>query len=62
MSDNKTRVLGPKESKLYAQISDVIMGDNNLNLSDMKKASKIMGIVSNHLGDNFHSVEELHVH
>ena len=62
MSDNKTRVLGPKGSKLYAQISDVIVGDKINNLSDMKKASKIMGIVSNHLGDNFHSVEELHVH
>lgn len=60
MSDNRTRVLSEKESKLYAQISDVIVGDKINDLSDMRKASRIMGIVSNHLGDNFHSIEELY--
>ena len=61
MSDNKTRVMGEKESKLYGQICDIIMGGKEFtNLSDSRKASRIMGIVSNHLGDNFHSVEELY--
>lgn len=60
MNDNKTRVMGPKESELYGKISDVIVGDKIHDLSDLRKASKIMGIVSNHLGDNFHSMEELY--